>query len=87
LTLTPQVLGLPLKDRAALVSALTRVADAAGSRHAALISEGLYLAATPAWWQQLKPGEALLLQHITTHLEPEAQQVDMQVSESGGLER
>jgi len=74
----PQVLGLPAKDKAVLHSALGRVAEAAGSGYAALVSEGLYLAATPEWWL-LSPREALLLQHITTHVEPEASLVDMPV--------
>lgn len=79
------MLGLPLKDRAALHTALARVAEAAGSRHAALISDGLYMAATPSWWQ-LKPRETLLLQYITTHLEPEAQEVDMKARVCGGVD-
>ncbi|KAJ9527284.1 hypothetical protein QJQ45_025575 [Haematococcus lacustris] len=66
----PQVLGLPLKERSALVRSLSSVAAAAGTAHAALLTGGLYLAASPAWWQLL-PGESKVLQHMVTHMEPQ----------------
>lgn len=68
----PQSLGLPLRERGVLVTSLARVAAAmGGSRQAAVVSEGLYLAATPEWWAGLGAREALLLQHLVQRVGPE----------------
>ncbi len=45
-------------------------AQVAPTPHAALTSEGLYLAQTPAW-AALPAMEQLLLQHMAVHLQPE----------------
>ncbi|PNH12466.1 Protein fuzzy [Tetrabaena socialis] len=60
----PQAVGLPLRDKATLQAALARVASAVGCQHAALISEGYYLAATHSWWSLLSPREQVLVQHL-----------------------
>ncbi|KAG1671816.1 hypothetical protein FOA52_000193 [Chlamydomonas sp. UWO 241] len=59
----PQVLGLPARERQSLEQALTTMAGTGGTRLAALVMEGWYLAATPEWWN-LTPHEQLLLQHL-----------------------
>eukprot|EP00195_Chlamydomonas_chlamydogama_P012412 CAMPEP_0202908852 /NCGR_PEP_ID=MMETSP1392-20130828/47406_1 /ASSEMBLY_ACC=CAM_ASM_000868 /TAXON_ID=225041 /ORGANISM="Chlamydomonas chlamydogama, Strain SAG 11-48b" /LENGTH=391 /DNA_ID=CAMNT_0049598367 /DNA_START=295 /DNA_END=1470 /DNA_ORIENTATION=+ len=73
----PQVQGLPLRDRSALQTAISKVAAAAQTEYCALLGEGCYLSATPEWWL-LQPKEILLLQHIATHA-PETADIDMGV--------
>ena len=60
-----QVLGMPHMERQALQHALDRIASAAGTGLAALVSEGWYMAATAEWWM-MQAHELLLLQHIAT---------------------
>ena len=58
-------MGLPHAERQALNQALDRIASAAGTGLAALVSDGWYFAATADWWMMM-PNELLLLQQIVT---------------------
>ena len=60
-----KVLALPLRERQALQSALDKIASAAGTGMAALVSEGWYMAGTTEWWM-MTSNELLLLQQIAT---------------------
>ncbi|GAX75449.1 hypothetical protein CEUSTIGMA_g2893.t1 [Chlamydomonas eustigma] len=73
----PQVLGLPNHERQALLSALDKISDAVGTGLAAMVSEGWYMVATPEWWM-MTPQEAILIQHITTHV-PETEDMNIEV--------
>ncbi|GLC33025.1 hypothetical protein PLESTM_000015800 [Pleodorina starrii] len=62
----PQVVGLPMRDKAHLQGGLTKIVAALGCQHAALISGGYYTAATHGWRTLLSPREQLLVQHLAT---------------------
>ncbi|KAG2441079.1 hypothetical protein HXX76_003932 [Chlamydomonas incerta] len=64
----PQVLGLPLRDKAGLVTGLGRVVGSLAAAHAALVSEGHYLAATHGWWTLLSPREQMMVQQFAVQL-------------------
>lgn len=56
---------MPGHDRQALEAALDKIASAAGSGLAALVTEGWYMAATNEWWM-MQAREVLMLQHIAS---------------------
>ena len=54
---------MPHRERQALESALDKIASAAGTGMAAIVSEGWFLTGTAEWWM-MSPNDLVLLQQI-----------------------